>query len=284
MTNYHVHLSCQGLGDSVCGLYAAAGIADSLPKGDTITLHTRHMDWLARSSAPGLILADHDSSPDTGFDMNQLYDLQLRESRSRKRWFSDAITSHYSLTKAEPRSPRVDKANASPPDDYLPQSYVVLAPFSAWESRSWPVMQYIKLASELTRMGWRVVVVDGSGEKLEQHFRNTSVQWFYGMKPEFIVDMLSNAALVIGNDSGIPHIAGLMGTPTIAVMAQLTPTLVFSHTDVQCVMPNCGCSPCAWQGYRGWIESCDRLGCAALNSISFTDVFQRAMSILRNQK
>ncbi|PRY29825.1 heptosyltransferase-1 [Spirosoma oryzae] len=282
---YYLHCSAKGLGDAVSALYVAAPLSTYLRERDSkLVLCTDQSDWFYQHvNEPNLY---YEPYREDGVDMNVDYDKQLRESRSRKQWYLDAVVREASWVRSPVaiRAPQLHPFTGKLPDAYMEQGYVVLAPYSAWHHRAWPIVQWIKLARELALAGWRVMVIDREEDRLREHFSTVPCEFFYGQSPEWVANAVRGAALVIGNDSGIAHLGGLFAVPTIAVMAQLSPALVFSHTAVQAVTPDTGCSPCAWLGSRGWINSCDSLGCAALHSVSFKQVYNKAMTVLRNQR
>ena len=103
---------------------------------------------------------------------------------------------------------------------------------------------------------------------LEYAFGITPTRWFYGMSPAWTVALLANADMMVGNDSGMTHVAGLVGVPTRAVMTHLTPEFVFADApSVEGITAEgWSCQGCAWQPARGYRPECPR-GCKALASI-----------------
>ncbi|RYC69635.1 glycosyltransferase family 9 protein [Spirosoma sordidisoli] len=277
--NFPCYVSAGGLGDSVSGLYAACGLADQGGEGNTVVFHTRHPSWLASFSHPNLVLAPHLDNQPMGPDMNEGYDAQLHYAQSRKQHYCTNLGRQYVIEGVRPARPRYHTELPFVLEPSL-SPYVVLSPFSAYSSRAWPLMHWVRLAIRLGEAGFHVVVLDSNEEKMAP-FQHTGASWWFGMHPSWVMGCLEHAAAVVANDSGLAHAAGLLGTPTVAVMAQLSPLQVFSHTDVQGVIPSASCSPCAWRGDRGWRKPCDDLGCSALHSIPVETVLQRTVSITR---
>jgi ADP-heptose:LPS heptosyltransferase len=68
---------------------------------------------------------------------------------------------------------------------------------------------------------------------------------------------------VIGLDSGMIHVAGLLRVPAICIHAHLPPEFLFSHAPtIRSVTPATGCVFCRWQEDRGFMEGCGTAGSA----------------------
>lgn len=98
-------------------------------------------------------------------------------------------------------------------------SYVVLAPFCCYDSRDWPANHWAELARRLADKGIGVEVVGSTRQKrqLERTFGPTTARWHYGQSPQYVTDLIRKSACVVANDSGIAHLGGLMGVPTVSV-------------------------------------------------------------------
>jgi heptosyltransferase III len=97
-------------------------------------------------------------------------------------------------------APRIDTQTETPPKEA-----VAIHPFSGSASKNWPLERFHELVARLT----------------------LPVEFFYG--PEQIKDLyelagrLAGAALYVGNDSGITHLATAVGTPVIALFGPTDP-------------------------------------------------------------
>lgn len=99
---------------------------------------------------------------------------------------------------------------------------VVVHPGATDARRCWPEERFGHVAAALAERGARVVVAGGPGdaERVERVVRGA------GMALETVVGasglgalvgLLRRATLMLGNDSGPRHLAGAVGTPTVAV-------------------------------------------------------------------
>jgi hypothetical protein len=95
------------------------------------------------------------------------------------------------------------------------------------------------------------------------------------------MDAMLGAACVLGNDSGMTHVAGLLGVPVIAVHAHLPPDFLFAHARVASVTPASDCTFCRWQPDRGYNTACDA-ACSALGTIGPEEVLRAVARLTRN--
>ncbi len=108
--------------------------------------------------------------------------------------------------------------------DLTPGAYVVLAPFAAFGSaKEWSVERFGQVAHRLVKQGIPVVWVGGAGEA-ERLGPVPGLNWVGQTPLRFLVYLLQHAALVIGNDSGVPHLADILGTPTLMIFGPTDPT------------------------------------------------------------
>ena len=114
-------------------------------------------------------------------------------------------------------------------------------------------------------------------------FDGTPCDWFWGMSPEWVGDVFLESSAVIGNDSGMAHMAGMLGVPTLAVHAQVKPEQLWNHTDVAAVYPGeISCAGCNWQGGKGWNPRCDA-ACSALFSVSAERVLKVCLGLIESR-
>ncbi len=93
---------------------------------------------------------------------------------------------------------------------------VVLCPYSAWPNREWPLLAWATVA-ELLRMGGYRVVVLGAKRQDDRPTYPFSGEVVMDTEAEAVTGILMNAALVIANDSGMAHLAGIVGTETVVL-------------------------------------------------------------------
>jgi hypothetical protein len=271
-----LHVTCPGIGDAICALYAACGAANALRRQQpaaVVRFFTRHTGWLQRVLHPGVEVRPIGSGPDDAWiDVGRDYNGHLARATSRKQWYCDNIAP--GLTPSPPAF--VDRRVYSRRFDRTP--YVVLAPFADWSSRQWPVSHWRYLTALLYDAGFHSVILDGPGDgsRLRQAFEDLPQEWstwFWGCSEEWVADALLDATAFVGIDSGMTHYAGLLGVPTIAIMAHLPPDLVFSHTGVRAITPQTSCTFCRWEPERGYRTICDA-ACSALATVAPEQVLE----------
>jgi ADP-heptose:LPS heptosyltransferase len=260
------YVSAIGIGDAVCALYAACGVAD---QGFNVTLHTRHVDWLSVAEHPNVsICQESDYSADANLD----YAGQLRAGRdksfgSRPNWYIKNIGRYYEIPVCQAARPaKVKSFNRS-------QKIAVLAPSSIWPVRSWSENRWTDMSNLLTDHGYLVVVI-GSGKDKDLLDRIPSSQVYWNRPVAEILELIGSATILFGNDSGMVHVAGLLGTPAVAVLGPTTRDFIFdcgeSVVGISSDMP---CTGCYWQRDHGWDDRCIK-NCESLQSVKPEQVLQ----------
>jgi ADP-heptose:LPS heptosyltransferase len=104
---------------------------------------------------------------------------------------------------------------------------VVLHPGSGSVEKNWPAERFAALAEALAcQHGASVVVTFGpADEAARAAFAGTSAHLLDSPPLLELAALLRRAALYVGNDSGISHLAGLRGTPTLALFGPTDPAL-----------------------------------------------------------
>ena len=141
---------------------------------------------------------------------------------------------------------------------------VVIAPRAAYSTRTAPLQKWLRIAWSLHAEGIRTIALDGSKEVVDAF-----PFYAYGFSWSHVMALVSRAAVVAGNDSGIAHLAATIGVPTVAAMGPTDSEVVFGHCfDVVRTVTSSavGCVGCHFQGDRGFQVACDH-GCDALQTI-----------------
>ncbi len=103
--------------------------------------------------------------------------------------------------------------------------YIVVAPFAAYgPAKEWPLPRFVELAAHLgNNTGFPVVFVGAAHER--PRLPNAPGLNLMGQTPlRFLAYLLYHAALVIGNDSGVPHLADTLGAPTLMFFGPTPPS------------------------------------------------------------
>ena len=142
-----ITLSANGIGDAVCALYAAAGLARVTDR--PIELVTRHRAWLEGFHVPGVeIVAQSDGQH---INANWDYDRQVKSATSRKQDYCNALADALFLPPFPPQKP-TRRTSVTPR-----ARRIILAPFSEGPDRIWPYWK--ELARVLIDAGEEVVGV-----------------------------------------------------------------------------------------------------------------------------
>lgn len=256
--------SALGVGDAVCAMYAACGIAD---QGFNVSFHTRHPDWLSAVSHPNVSICEES---DLFADANLDYIGQLKSGLlggSRPNWYIKNLRRYYEIPDCVAKRPK--HVTKYPKAEKL----AVIAPLSIWSVRSWNPDRWTDLSNLLTDAGY-VVVVIGSGKNREPVEKIPADKYLWDLPVKEVLELIGSATILYGNDSGMVHIAGLLGTPAVVVLGPTAEEFVFdcgeSIVGISSDMP---CTGCYWQREKGWDERCAKK-CESLQSIQPEAVFQ----------
>jgi heptosyltransferase-2 len=125
--------------------------------------------------------------------------------------------------------------------------YLVICPFAggtwAHQDKTWPAFAEF-VARDLAALGRPVLVCPGPGEEDEARARYPQATLLPGVKLGAYAALLSEAAVMISNDTGPGHIAAAVGAPLVSVLGPSDPVLWRAWgPGVQLV-----------QGAQGWPE------------------------------
>jgi hypothetical protein len=111
-----------------------------------------------------------------------------------------------------------------------------------------------------------------NAERMQQTFDKSNAYWALDHAPDWVMDAMLGADVVIGLDSGMVHVAGLLRVPTLCLHAHLPPEFLFSHAPtVRSLSPKTCCVHCRWQHDRGFNEGC-ATQCSALSTVGPEEV------------
>ncbi len=277
-TVVHMANHAFGIGDAITGLYTAAGAAEM---GYKVVYHTRYPRWLARASHPNLTITDEEPPKGTP-DMDTDHSEQLRYSRDKVRWYAGRVAG--ALPVWNGARPVIDREVRLPRVDF--PRYVVISPFAAWESRDWPEMHWRRLAHLLRESGREMIVIgmEKEEERIARTFDKSFAYWAIKKDDswvEWVTDLMLGAEAVLGLDSGMIHMAGLLGVPSVSIHAHLPPEFLFSCApSVRSAGAQTACSYCRWQEDRGFNEGCNS-ACSALATVGPERVMEELANSLQ---
>jgi len=130
---------------------------------------------------------------------------------------------HLGVT-AQPKRPRLEMNPMDREMGRRDSADVLIFPFSYSPVRTWPKSYFVELGLLLKAAGLSVKAV------MEQRDYAFFMPFhcIVGQSWHYIAAAIQSARLVIGNDSGPAHLAGTIGTPTIAIQGATTER-IYAH-------------------------------------------------------
>jgi predicted lipopolysaccharide heptosyltransferase III len=132
----------------------------------------------------------------------------------------------------------------------LAAPYAVIHPAAAFDTKQWATSNFARVAEHLHERGFRVILIASPKEQkivaqLQAESRAPVTACTALTLPE-VTALLSGAALFVGNDSGLAHIASATATPLVVIfgssnVAHWRPWTRSPHEIVREVLP---CQPC----------------------------------------
>ena len=280
------HLSARGIGDAVCGLYAACGLAQA---GHKVVYYTRFPEYMPTTKIfqQGLQIVSH--TEDMGANGSAGWTIDLEDGyegvlKSRPRGYLRNICKAYGIDEVAPARPEAVKKERRQVRD----NYILLAPFTHHANRQWPMAHWARLCEILMEEKRKPIVV-GMGhdeEACRKWFAPIGVEFRLNQRVDQMIELIEDAAVLVGNDSGPAHLGGLYGTPTLAIFAQARPDYLYEcATSIVPVTPSTEtkCRFCFWTQRGGNKPSCYD-ACSALYSISPFLVADQVIATLRKRK
>lgn len=152
---------------------------------------------------------------------------------------------------------------------------ILLFPGAGHKAKCWPLSRYTQLADWLVARGYVPSFVLGPAERE----RGMEVQKFQLLQPGNLRELqeaLHQADLVVGNDSGPMHLAGLMGLDGLALFGPAAAGQ-WGPLGLTCLQADISCSPCTQTG---------RIQCAhpvCMERLSWAEV-KKAIESLSGEK
>ncbi len=102
------------------------------------------------------------------------------------------------------------------PSSIVPRKYplrVIIHPMSSRAGKNWSQKKYKALAHELKKWGLEPVFVLGDNER--EGWEEENIRSFSSL--ELLAEFVAESGTMIGNDSGIGHLASCLGVPTLTI-------------------------------------------------------------------
>lgn len=121
--------------------------------------------------------------------------------------------------------------------------YISIFPGSGNRKKNWPLEKYLTLASKLQKQGLKVTFVMGPAEQ-ERGMNISGFETITCHNYEHLQDLIKRALLVIGNDCGPMHLAGMFNVPGIALFGP-TPPAIWKPNGIDIISSPRSCCPCS---------------------------------------
>lgn len=177
---------------------------------------------------------------------------------------------------------------ATPQKPHMPESFekiskfenaVVIAPECCFLNRRWSMGHYSRLVLLLKQAGYEVIAFVEKEDSLVKSIKD--ILYHFGYPFEYLVKAIASSKLIIGNDSGPAHIAGITGVPCVPVHAIMPPQLLWErYSDFHPAFATDSCAGCGFQPDRGYHPHSCSMMCSALEGISAEEVFKVAVKVL----
>ncbi len=260
-----VNQGAGGLGDALLGLCVVNGLRRESGRPVAYAVRGDHIPVCALfDGCDYLATHTHDQNrpepPDHFIQMNLGYAKEVEARGGGGRW------RRYMRNIGATKSPLVPRLRERYRLIELMREYagcVVLAPYSTSKTLTWRIESWITLENLLRSNGYRTVVVDRGEAKRTKDFKGEKL---LNVAPEKLVGLCLNAAAVIGNDSGIAHLGGILGIPTLVLCGPTTGKDVFGiYPHMTAIQGKLDCDGCWWRGSFQGVR-CDH-SCASMTTI-----------------
>jgi len=139
---------------------------------------------------------------------------------------------------------------------YEPPPFIALAPGSVWPTKRWPAEYWEVLAGWIARAGLEVVWIGGEADReLCEGLAaasGTGLAAAGALSWPGTAALLSQAHLLVANDSAPVHLAGSVGCPVVALFGPTVPAFGFGPLGEGSIAMGIrlGCRPCRLHGSR----------------------------------
>lgn len=225
-----VYLGSTGIGDNLQGLTTACGLKRQFP--DLRIVYVACCDpnyqrdaWVRLFDGPDEVRSD---VPPVVSTLVRPYVYNAQDFPGVNRW--ELYANRCGTTAALPTLRPLPAETLAWAEQYA--GAVVLCPFSYHAYRRWPVALWLQLEQLLLLAGHKVVIVGGPNCNSEPFATPHKLRAEQSRTPETanaaqVAAVLKGAKFFVGNDSGMTHLAGLVGTPGLAVCMASPGDIIF---------------------------------------------------------
>ena len=279
-----VNQGAGGLGDALTGSCAILGLHRKYPDRRIIyKTHPHTHGFLRLFNLPSVTLGNHNIDdlstnrpfhPKSGdLQMNPGYGNELRSKGARSRLERNCAN----IGGVTPELPKLRDPGALRALDREYRGAVVLSPFSTWPVREYHIKSWLTVERLLREEGYRVLVLDATNSDYPNRHAPLRSEIILNAPADRVTGILLNAAAVVGNDSGIAHLAGMIGAKTLVLLGQTSGPPIFGyydqhHGNMTYLDGHLDCKGCWWQPQHGFTKPKCEPTCPNLASITPEEV------------
>ncbi len=203
-----VECTSQGIGDGMVALCCATGLKRDHPEAEIVMACKPHAAaWVELFEGVDRVVTAAERIEPTYRPYANDDPLLARDPKPRWERQADRCGTRAVLPTPRPASP-TEMHWAAPF-----AGRIALVPFAAWPDRTWPLTSWLELERLLMDQGYGCFVLDDRKGRIGA-FQSPKVP---GAPAAAVAAALRDAAAVVANDSGMAHVAGLLGRPTLAL-------------------------------------------------------------------
>jgi len=154
-----------------------------------------------------------------------------------------------------------------------------VVPFANASMRQWPLRHFHQLIEKLKKQGLAVFIIDAPRPKGHLVYR-IPVRRMQSPDPHMVASVIKHSDIVIGNDSGMQHLTGWVGSKALAICGVTRGSVVFGGwPTVEPIQAPGECSGCSYFQDNGWKPWCS-WGCGLMSDLKPRDVEMRVLGAL----
>jgi len=244
-----IEMKANGIGDALLGLVAVKGYQK---KHGHASYACKNQEWVKLFDGYDALLPINQAN---AININEGYQAECKGKAQKPRW-----KRYCELAGVEPATPELKNREKLFEQSKPYRGCIALAPFSIYNSRNYSLEGWITLEKVLHARGFRVVLLHNNIVPLARF----KAEKLVGKPADVVASVLLNAACFVGVDSGMAHLASLIGTPTCVLCGPTNAKDIF-YTPIIEVKSQLHCQGCFWQ--QPYNAACDK-ACSALWNIT----------------
>ena len=209
-----------GIGDMVCGLYAVQALKNKY-RDQQVIYCVRKPEWF--NLLQEISVVDYIKAAVVPHAEIDIYVPLAREAANGRLSRKELYAQQIHLLNLEPVKPVI--RNIDNKEFY---NTITIFPFAAWKDREWPLEKWLYLEAMLLEAGHSVVIISEASRVHDTRFFKSPV--LFGLTPAEVTDRVINSKAIVGNDSGMVHLAGMYGVPAYGINHFYTERFLYSHT------------------------------------------------------